>query len=260
MIVVNRSLTVMLDGEPLSFSGRMRLRGKDELSLFPALFTLELWNLPEEMYLQMSRCREIAVSHGDACLVSGRVWDVFRHGDEEGTVTSVSISLGLDLWESTVSLCVPAGTLLSETVRQLLDASGTEIPFLSVLSPDPVSSRGQSFFGRGAEYVASVLSIASLRPMLTPSGLMAVPVSGLPETVRITEADLTDAPAFAGGSLHGIPSLMILSVTVAGWRPGQTVDVEYKNIRVRGIVKERSVDADTGDGAWKCELLVEVIS
>ena len=260
MIVVNRSLTVTLDGEPLSFSGRMRLRGKDELSLFPALFTLELWNLPEEMYLQLSRCRDIAVSHGDACLVSGRVWDVFRHGDEEGTVTAVSVSLGLELWESTVSQCVPAGTALSETVRQILDASGTGIPLLSALSPDPVSYRGQSFFGRGAEYVASVLSIASLRPMLTPSGLMAVPSSGLPEAVRITEADLTDAPAFAGGSLHGMPSLMDLSVSVAGWRPGQTVDVEYKNIRARGIVKERSVDADTGDGAWKCELLVEVIS
>ena len=260
MIVVNRSLTVTLDGEPLSFSGRMRLRGKDELSLFPALFTLELWNLPEEMYLQLSRCRDIAVSHGDACLVSGRVWDVFRHGDEDGTVTSVSISLGLDLWESTVSLCVPAGTLLSDTVRQILDASGTGIPFLSVLSPDPVSSRGLSFLGRGSECVASALSVGSYRPMLTPSGLMAVPSSGLPEAVRITEADLTDAPAFAGGSLHGAPSLMVLSVSVAGWRPGQTVDVTYKNIRARGIVKERSVDADTGDGAWKCELLVEVIS
>ena len=260
MIVVNRSLTVTLDGEPLSFSGRMRLRGMDELSLFPAMFTLELWNLPEEMYLQMSRCREIAVSHGDACLVSGRVWDVFRHGDEEGTVTAVSISLGLNLWESTVSLCIPARTALSVIVRQILDASGTNIPLLSVLSPDPVSSRGQSFFGRGSECVASALSVASLRPMLTPSGLMAVPASGLPEAVRITEADLMDAPAFVGGSLHGAPSLMVLSATVAGWRPGQTVDVEYKNIRVRGIVKERSVDVDTGDGAWKCELLCEVVS
>ncbi|MBR0513069.1 MAG: hypothetical protein IJK06_02320 [Clostridia bacterium] len=264
MIVVNRSLTVTLDGELLSFSGRMRLRGKDELSLFPALFTLELWNLPEEMYLRMSRCKDIAVSHGDACLVSGRVWDVFRHGDKEGTVTSVSISLGLDLWESTVSLCVPAGTLLSETVRQLLDASGTGIPFLSVLSTDPVSSRGQSFFGRASECVSEALmchserSEESPRPMLTPSGLMAVPPGVLPEAVRITEADLTDAPAFVGGSLHGAPSLMVLSATVAGWRPGQTVEVEYKNIRARGIVKERSVDADTGDGTWKSELLVEV--
>ena len=148
---------------------------------------------------------------------------------------------------------------------------------------DPISSRGQTFFGRASECVSEALmchsersdddlsesadsgnrshaELESPRPMLTPSGLMAVPVSGLPEAVRITEADLMDAPAFAGGSLHGVPSMMILSATVAGWRPGQTVDVEYKNIRVRGIVKERSVDADTGDGAWKCELLCEVVS
>ena len=259
MSIINRSLTVTLDGEPLSFSGRIRLRGKDDLSLFPALFTLELWNLPEELFLRFSRAREIAVSHGDACLVSGRVWDVYRHGDEEGTITSISISLGLDLWESPVSLCVPAGTVLSETVRRILDASGTGIPFLSALSPDPVSSRGHSFFGRAAECISEALSVASLRQMLTPSGLMAVPLSGLPEAVRITEADLTDAPAFAGGSLHGMPSLMILSAAVSGWRPGQTVDIEYKNIRVRGIVTERSVDADTASGNWKSELIGEVI-
>ena len=129
---------------------------------------------------------------------------------------------------------------------------------------DPISSRGQTFFGRASECVSEALmchserSEESPRPMLTPSGLMAVPPGVLPEAVRITEADLTDAPAFVGGSLHGAPSLMVLSATVAGWRPGQTVEVEYKNIRARGIVKERSVDADTGDGTWKSELLVEV--
>ena len=51
---------------------------------------------------------------------------------------------------------------------------------------------------------------------------------------------------------------MILPCTVAGWRPGQTVEVEYKNIHARGIVTARIVDADTGSGAWKCELLAEV--
>ena len=51
---------------------------------------------------------------------------------------------------------------------------------------------------------------------------------------------------------------MILSCTVAGWRPGQTVEVEYKNIHARGIVSSRSVDADTGTGPWKCEMMCEV--
>ena len=257
---INRSLSVTLDGELLSFSGRMRLRGKDELSLFPALFTLDLWNLPEEMVLRLSRCRNIAVSHMDACLVSGRVWDVFRHTDQDGVLTTVAISLGLELWESVVSLIVPVGTTLSETVRQILAASGTGICLLADPDDNPVSARPQSFFGRASECIATVLSAISAREMLTPSGLMIVLPDGLTEAVYISEADLTDVAAFTGGSQHGSPKLMILQAAVSGWRPGQTVEVEYKEIRARGIVTERSVDADTGYGAWKCELLVEVIT
>ena len=283
---LNRSLTVTADGEPLSFSGRMRLRGKDDLSLFPALFTLELWNLPEELFLRLSRCREIAVSHGGACLVSGRVWDVYRRGTEEGILTSVSVSIGLDLWESVVSLAVPAGTLLSDAVRQILAASGTGIPLLTFpeqgdgsarstdvdlqnrnpakAPPEPLPRRSAvlhrtlSLFGRASECIASALSAASCRAMLTPSGLMVVPPGGLPDAVNISETDLMDAPAFAGGSLHGSPSLMILSAAVSGWRPGQTAEADYKDVHARGIITERSVDADTAAGPWKCEMIVEV--
>ena len=254
MIVANRSLTVTTDNELLSFSGRIRLRGQDELSLFPSLFTLELWNLPEESALRISRCRSIAVSHEDACLVFGSVSDVYRHATPEGILTSVSISLGLNLWESVVSLHVPAGITVSDTVRMILAASGTGIQLLSFPETDPVSSRGQSFFGRAAESITSVLSAVNSRSMLTPSGLMVVPPGGLPESVRISEKDLVDMPVFVSCG-----SFMILSCTVAGWRPGQTVEVAYKSIHARGIVIARSVDADTGSGSWKCEMMCEVL-
>ena len=264
----DRSLTVMADGEPFPFSGRMRLRGEDELSLFPALFTLELWNLPEEYALRLFRCRRISVSHGDACLVSGAVPDVFRHPEKEGVVTTVAISLGLDLWESLVSLTVPAGTSLPETARRILSASGTGIRLLGVgdgSSRPIVLPRAQSFFGRASECIATVLTCHSdrsespPRAMLTPSGLMIVPAGGLPEAVRITETDLTDAPVFAGGALHGSPSLMILSAAVSGWRPGQTVEVDYPDVHARGIITERGVDADTASGPWKSEMIVELV-
>ena len=116
--VINRSLTVMLDGEPFSFSGRMRLRGEDELSLFQALFTLELWNLPEEYFLRLFRARRISVSHGDACLVSGTISDVFRHPAPEGVLTTVAISLGLDLWESFLYY---SSTLYSEPGPEIME-------------------------------------------------------------------------------------------------------------------------------------------
>ncbi len=279
--MINRSLSIMLDGEPMPFAGRIRLRGEDALSLFPALFTLEMWNLPEELFLRLSRARGITVSHEGASLISGRIWDVFRQGTDEGILTSVSVSLGLELWEAAVSLTIPAGTSVSDAVRRILSASGTGIPLLSFPGTDPVSLRSQSFFGRAAECIFEVLlghsslvpsglsasasschserSEESFRAMLTPSGLMLVPPGGLPESVRITDADLTDTVSFAGGSLRGTKQLAVISAVVAGWRPGQTVEVCQGNISFRGIIVSRSVDADTASGPWKCEMICEVL-
>ena len=254
MPVLSRSLSVMLDGEPFSFSGRMHLRGEDELSLFPALFTLELWNLPEENYLRVFRCREIAVSCGESCLVSGTVSDVFRHPAGDGILTTVAISLGLNLWEATVSLTVPAGTSLLDVVRQILSASGTGICLLADLENDSRLVRSQSFFGRVPECIDSVLSAVFARAMLTPSGLMIVPPGGLPNPVHIGENDLTDAPAFVNGGKWAI-----LPCTVSGWRPGQTAEVRWKDVSFRGIIRSRLVDADTGSGPWKCEMILEVL-
>ncbi len=259
MPVLDRSLSVTLDGEPFSFSGRIRLRGEDELSLFPALFTLELWNLPEEYYLRLFRCRTIAVSHLDACLVSGTVSDVYRHAEKDGVVTIAAISLGLDLWETVVSLSVPADTSLSDTVRQILSASGTGISLLADLENDSILFRSQSFFDRASECISQVLSAVSARAMLTPSGLMLVPAEGLPEAVKVTEADLTDIVSFAGGTLRGSMPLAVLSATVSGWRPGQTVEVRQGSVSFRGIIVSRSVDADTASGPWKSEMIVELI-
>ena len=261
-MIPNRVLSVCVDGGNLGFSGRARLSGQDDLSLFPALFTLELWNLPEEAALRLFRCRSISVSSGESCLVSGAVSDVYRRPVQDGVLTSVSISRGLDLWESVASLTVPAGTSVSDTVRQILSASGTGIRLLNVPEPDPVSVRPQSFFGRASECIAEALSRvipseveeSSYRPMLTPSGLMIVPPGGLPNPVHIGENDLTDAPAFVNGGKWAI-----LPCTVSGWRPGQTAEVRWKDVSFRGIIRSRLVDADTGSGPWKCEMILEVL-
>ena len=261
---LTRSLSVVPDGGFFPFSGRMRLSGKDELSLFPALFTLELWNLPEEYYLRLVRAQRIFVSHDGACLVSGSIRDVFRRPVPEGVLTTVAVSLGLELWEAVVSLSVPAGTPISEAVRRILDASGTGIPLLSFPKPDPALPRVLACFGRAAECIAAALSRhserseESPRAMLTPSGLMVVPPNGLSEAIRMTDTDLTDTVTFAGGALRGTKQLAVLSAAVSGWRPGQTVEVRQGSTSFRGIIVSRSVDADTASGPWKSEMIVEV--
>ena len=88
---------------------------------------------------------------------------------------------------------------------------------------------------------------------------MVVPPGGLSEAVQITDTDLTDTVAFAGGSQRGTKQLAILSATVSGWRPGQTVEVRQGSVSFRGIIVSRSVDADTASGPWKSEMIVEVL-
>ena len=258
--MADRSFSFLADDRPFSFSGRVRLEGRDDLSLYPSLFLLELWNLPEETFLLLSRSKELSVSHAGACLVSGSVSDVFRREIPDGTITTVAVSSGLELWETPVSLAVPAGIPVSEIVRNIVQESGLNISLLNVPVPDELSLRPGTFFGRAAECVTVALSAAKCRPVLTPSGIMAVPASGLPVSYRLTEEDLQEEPSFVGGPAHGAPSRMILVTRLAGWRPGQTIDVSCGNIHATGIISERGIDADTASGAWKSELIVDLVN
>lgn len=245
-----RDLSVHSDAALLP-GGRFRLRGKTAIGLFPSLFTLECWNLPEESFLRLTRTKSLSVFRGISCLASGTVSDVYRRTVPEGTVTTAAFSLGLDLWEAQVSLSVPAGISVSETVRRLLEASGTGIRLLSFPGSDRRFSRPQFFRGRAADCLTEALG--NCRGFLVPSGLRVLPAEPLPATLHLTEKDLTDAPAFARGGKR-----MILSTAVTGFQPGEEMTLRWQGQAFRGLILERMTEADTGDGPWRCELLVEV--
>ncbi|MEE3403768.1 MAG: hypothetical protein VZR73_06770 [Acutalibacteraceae bacterium] len=256
--MTDRNLDIMIDGNKLTAVCRTRLTGKDDLSLFPSLFELRLWNLCESDYLAVSRAKTVSVSYQGACLASGQVSDVFRYGTADGVVTVMAFSMGLNLWESNISLTVEKDKTLSETIIMILEASGTEIALLAPPENDIIFPRCQSFYGRAADAIETVLTAISAKAVLTPSGLMIVPDDGLPVFYTMTKKDLTDAPMFAGGSSVSLPPLMILRAIVAGWRPGQTMHVVYGETNAIGIVQDRSVDADTS-GTWKSEMIVKLV-
>ncbi len=249
---LDRTLDVLADGEPVIGFGRAWLSGKDRLGLFPDPFMLRLWNLGEEDYLLLSRAKEISVSHEGSVLASGTLADVFRRASREGTVAYACFSPGLKLWEAPVSLSVEAGTPVSETVRRLLEASGTGIRLLSFPGRDPAAARGRAFFGRAAECMEEALSACGAWAYLTPSGLCAVPDTGLPVSLTLSETDLLDAPAFPSGSL------MVLRTKVTGWLPGKAFTLSWDGREITGLITERSVEADTASGPWQAELLAEV--
>ena len=259
-----RSLTVLADGEPLP-AGRLALSGREAVGLFPSPFTLRLWNLPEESFLQLSRAGSVSVQCGDSCLAAGTVTDVCRQTVPEGTLTEAVFSPGLALWEAQVSLSVPAGTGTADTVRAILEASGTGIPLLSVPDPDLISSRSQAFFGRAAECIEEVLSgkqgdgPETAQAMLVPSGLYIIPPSGLPVSLLLSEQDLMDAPVFAGRKPGGTSAaFMLLSVSAVGFRPGQAVSLSWHGETFTGLIRERQLELWTSGGPWVNQLLIEL--
>jgi hypothetical protein len=249
----DRRLTVLADGEPFAPDSRFRLAGTVRTGLFPSLFLLECWNLSEADGFRLRNAKNLSVMREDSCLAFGQVSDVFCRTVPEGTVTTAAFSLGLDLWEARVSLSVPAGVPVSETVRRILSASGTGISLLSFPGRDPVFFRGQAFCGRTAECIQSVFTAAGARGTLVPAGLCVAPSEPLPATLHLTGQDLTDRPAFADGGRK-----MILSTTVTGFQPGEEMTLETEGKIYSGLILERMVEADTAMGAWVTQLMVEV--
>ena len=248
-----RQLKVFCDGKSFAIGTRFHLSGKVSIGLYPSLFLLDAWNLQEQDYLKLSNTKALAVYREDSCLAFGRVSDVFRRTAPEGTITSAAFSLGLDLWESQVSLSIEAGVSMSETVRRLLAASDTGISLLSLPGEDPVCPRPQAFLGRVADCIPAILSTASARAYLVPAGLCVIPADSLPATLHLTALDLTDRPAYADRGRK-----LILSTSVTGFQPGEELTLDYGGKIASGIILERMVDADTSSGPWSTQLLIEL--
>ena len=253
MYMNDRSLTVLIDHIPLRCDGRIRLRGKEALSLYPDLFTLECWNLSQCSFLLLARSARLSILNGNTCLAFGEISDVYRRTVPEGEITIVAFAKGLSMWETPVSLSIPAGTSASDTVSLILSHihCGTG-GALSWPCDDPIFFRGQSFHDRAALCLGSVLSAAGAKGNLVPAGLCVIPDEGLPVSIRLTGRDLIDAPSFTAGNL------MVISTVPIGWQVGATVELEYGGYIRVGTIVERNLDLDTNAGSWKTELLVEL--
>ena len=248
---LNRSLSVFADGQPVTGFRHAYLSGRDALGLYPMPFTLRLWNLADSDYHALCAAKNLSVHHDDSILAYGKISDVYLQIVPEGKITEVVFAAGLWLWETPVSLGVEAGVSVSDTVRRILEVSGTWIPLLSFPGEDPVRSRGQAFYGRAAECIEEALSAAGARGYLTESGLCVVPAEGLPVSMELSAADLLSDPVFIGNGQ------MLLRTRITGWPLGKTVRVKWKDGSREGLVLERSVEADNLEGKWESEMLIE---
>ena len=238
-----RSLTVQVDGESVGDGCRIHLQARNTMSLCPPLCQLEILNLSDSSFQRLLDGKTVSVSCGISLLSFGEITDVIQHQDSDGCRTVVSFAPGISVWEAAVSLSVPSGILISDTIRQILLSSGTGYQLISYAGKDRTLPRGQTFHGRAADALFTALSAVGLSDAVywTPAGICVRDESQ--EAVTIPE--LLESPKRTAGGF-------ILSVPPSGWYSGQAVRFN----QISGLIREIAMDLDNVSGPWTMELLV----
>ena len=126
-----RSLSVHVENESVGEGCRLHLRARSVMSLCPPLCFLTLRSISDTALSCLQNGKNISVSAGISLLAFGEITDVIQQQTDEDSLTVVSFAPGLSLWEATVSLSVPAGLSVSNTIRQILAATGTGCSLIS---------------------------------------------------------------------------------------------------------------------------------
>ena len=251
---VKRELTVLTDGVSFNPKVRLFLSGEASIGLYPSLFTMKAWNLSDRDYDHLRDTKELKVLNGHSCLACGKICDLYRETVPEGTLTTVAFAHGLDLWERWVSLNVPTGSTMGKTVCRILDEADIWPDSFTLSGPDPVFTRSQAFYGRAAQCIETVLTLAGARAYLAENGVCVAPADPTPPTLHLKIKDYADMPSFADGK-----SKLVIPTRVLGFRPGEEISVELVHgFSMPGLILKRHVEADTGSGPWMTELLMEI--
>ncbi len=248
-----RFLTVMADGMEICSGCHLRLSGSDSLSLRPGFFLLQAWDLSPSSAAVLSVAQQLEVRSGHSTLAAGKIVDVHTHTVQGKRITEVGFSPGLSLWEASVSLSLASGMRLSDTVREILKASGTGIQLVGFTGREIAFSRGQAFFGRASDALVGLDSAADAFAWLSPAGLVMSGKDDHHITVSLTESDLLSAPTMADGRV-------ILATSMVGWPSGAYVRYEWQGRSGSGRILSRSLDADNVSGPWKSELMIPTSS
>ncbi len=244
-----RSMSVFADGKEIGAGCHLRLTGSDTLSLRPGFFLLTAWDLTPSSAMLLSGSNKLEVRSNNSILASGDICDVHTYTQQGKQITEVGFSQGLSLWESSVSLSVVSGMRVSDTVREILSASGTGIQLTGFTGKDVSLSRSQAFFGRTASALEMLAETAEAFPWLSPAGLVISGKQDRTITLVLTEETLLSAPTSA-------QSRIILCTSMLGWPSGSYVRYYWQKQTGEGRILSRSIDADNVSGPWKSELLI----
>jgi len=248
-IDMRRDLHLFADDTEIGQGCRMRLTLREEFSLMPQLFHLEIENISESSAEMLANCREMAVRRNGSVLAVGDSIFCCPRWIDGRKVLAVSFSYGFRLWKASVSMSLAAGMKISDTIREVLKASGTGIEMAGYTAKDFALTRPQAFFGRACEALERLADSVDGRAGLTPAGVCVIGAGEQTPTVVMPEDGLLSEPIF-------LKDRVILKTGIVGWPLGTGVKFAWKgNIR-KGIIVSRMMDLDNADGAWESQVEV----
>jgi len=246
---MRRDLHLFADDTEIGQGCRMKVNIREEFSLMPQLFTMEIENLSEGSAELLSNCREMTVRSNGSVLAAGDSIFCYPRWIDGRKVVCVSFSYGFRLWKASVSLSLAAGMRISDTIREVLKASGTGIQLAGYTARDLALTRPQAFYGRACEALVMLADSVDAKAGLTPAGVCVIGMGEQTPTVVMPEEELLSEPIF-------LKDRVILKTGIVGWPLGTGVKFAWKgNIR-KGIIVSRMMDLDNADGAWESQVEV----
>ena len=246
---MRRDLHLFADDTEIGQGCRMRLALREEFSLMPQLFHLEIENLSESSAEMLANCREMAVRSNGSVLATGDSIFCCPRWIDGRKVLAVSFSYGFRLWKASVSLSLAAGMKISDTIREVLKASGTGIPMAGYTAKDFALTRPQAFFGRACEALERLADSVDGRAGLTPTGVCVIGAGEQTPTVVMPEDGLLSEPIF-------LKDRVILKTGIVGWPLGTCVRFRWNGADYQGVMMSRMLDLDNAGGSWESQIEV----
>jgi len=246
-----RDLRLFADGMEIAQGCRLTLTAGSALTLRPALHHLAVYDLSESSAALLSGVHRIEIRSGSSVIASGELSDELTRVSSGKRIIDLVFSPGLSLWQSSVSLSVPGGTRVSDTIRSLLSASASSLSLAAFAAEDRPMARPQTFFGRTCDALALLADTAEADIWVSSAGACVSGRSFDNPSYVLTDSDLLSAPVLTGNRL-------LVTTAMMGWLIGSFARVEWQGSAWKGRIVSSLIQADNKDGPWKSELEFEI--
>lgn len=245
-----RELKIELDNEPLDLNCRLHLRGRNEMTLTPTVFQLDLYSPSGDAAGRLSTGRHLSVcSTSGSVLATGDILDVLKETRDGHPVTTVIFSDGTRFAASFVSASFPANTSLKDIASGLLSSCSEPLPLAGFTTADKTCPLGTAWFGSTVDALKTVAADLNADVFVFRSVIHLLGHDTVPDIIDLNDEDVPDA--VSEGKDH-----LILTTSMTGWPIGSVLRFNG----LQGQLVCQCFDADTGEGPWTTRVILRSVN